>query len=262
MVGACDLLALSFLAGLVVAVVTTPIGVSGAVFLLPLQVSVLGVPSPAVTPTNLLFNIVAIPGALARYRTQAPLRSPLTAVLLIGTLPGVVLGACIRAFLVPGIQVFRPLIAGILVPLGISLIHGRRHRHAHTAAIPPSRRATIALAFGVGVVGGIYGIGGGSLLSPILVHRGTPLPIVAPAALVCTFITSLVGASAYLILAATTTGLPIAPDWSIGLVAGAGGLVGGYLGARLGPRLPEVVLRIALGAIATATGALYVLQSL
>ncbi len=28
-------------------------GVSGAVFLLPVQVSVLGVPSPAVTPTNL-----------------------------------------------------------------------------------------------------------------------------------------------------------------------------------------------------------------
>ncbi|KAA1424021.1 sulfite exporter TauE/SafE family protein, partial [Mycolicibacter arupensis] len=49
---------------------------------------------------------------------------------------------------------------------------------------------------------------------------------------------------------------------ALGLVAGAGGLVGGYLGARLSPRLPEAVLRIALGAIATATGALYVLQSL
>jgi hypothetical protein len=34
-----------------------PAGVSGAVLLLPLQVSVLGVPSPAVTPTNLLFKV-------------------------------------------------------------------------------------------------------------------------------------------------------------------------------------------------------------
>jgi uncharacterized membrane protein YfcA len=56
--------------------VTAPVGVSGAVFLLPIQLTVLQVPSPAVTPTTLLFNIVAIPGALARFRTRAPLRKP------------------------------------------------------------------------------------------------------------------------------------------------------------------------------------------
>ncbi len=44
---------LGFAAGLLISVVTAPVGVSGAVFLLPVQVSVLGVPSPAVTPTNL-----------------------------------------------------------------------------------------------------------------------------------------------------------------------------------------------------------------
>jgi len=32
--------------------------------LLPFQVSVLGTPSPAVTPTNLLYNVIATPGAL------------------------------------------------------------------------------------------------------------------------------------------------------------------------------------------------------
>ena len=41
----------------VLALVTTPAGVSGAVLLLPIQLSVLHVPSPAVTPTNLLFNV-------------------------------------------------------------------------------------------------------------------------------------------------------------------------------------------------------------
>jgi uncharacterized protein len=47
--------------------------VSGAVFLLPVQVSLLGVPSPAVTPTNLLFNVVATPGGLLRYRRRGGL---------------------------------------------------------------------------------------------------------------------------------------------------------------------------------------------
>jgi hypothetical protein len=41
------------------ALVTTSTGVSGTVLLLPIQLSVLHVPSPAVTPTNLLFNVAA-----------------------------------------------------------------------------------------------------------------------------------------------------------------------------------------------------------
>ncbi len=74
-------------AGLVVSVATTPAGVSGAVFLLPVQLGVLGVPSPAVTPTNLLYNVVAGPGALLRHRAGL-LRDPLTRRLVRGTLPG------------------------------------------------------------------------------------------------------------------------------------------------------------------------------
>jgi len=58
---------LGFAAGLLISVITAPVGVSGAVFLLPVQVSVLGVPSPAVTPTNLLYNVVASPGGLLRF---------------------------------------------------------------------------------------------------------------------------------------------------------------------------------------------------
>jgi uncharacterized membrane protein YfcA len=60
---------LSFAAGLAVATLTAPVGVSGAVFLLPIQLRP-RVPNPAVTPTNLLFNVVSIPGALARYRQR------------------------------------------------------------------------------------------------------------------------------------------------------------------------------------------------
>ena len=83
---------LAFTAGLLISTVTAPVGVSGAVFLLPVQLSVLPVPSPAVTPTNLLFNVVAGPGALLRYRRHGHLAGPLTRLLLLGTLPGVITG--------------------------------------------------------------------------------------------------------------------------------------------------------------------------
>ena len=117
------------------------------------------------------------------------------------------------------------------------------------------------LALAVGVVGGIYGIGGGSLLGPILVGRGIPVARVAPAALASTFVTSLVGAATYTLLSLASSG-DVAPDWFLGLACGTGGLIGGYLGARLQPRLPETALRLLLGVLATALGTQYALQAI
>ena len=50
-----------------IAAVTTPAGVSGAVLLPPFQASVLDMQLMAIAPTNLVYNIIATPGAL--YRT-------------------------------------------------------------------------------------------------------------------------------------------------------------------------------------------------
>ncbi|MFI7083467.1 sulfite exporter TauE/SafE family protein [Streptomyces anulatus] len=253
---------LGFAAGLLISVATAPVGVSGAVFLLPVQISVLGVPSPAVTPTNLLYNVVAGPGALLRHHRAGTLRGPLTRLLVLGTVPGVVVGAVIRVFAVPGPTVFRLLIAVLLLPLGSWLCLRTLRRASRTAPErEPSARAITRLAMAVGVAGGIYGIGGGSLLGPILVGRGMPVAKVAPAALAATFVTSAVGAGTYALLSLTTTG-DIAPYWSLGLACGLGGLCGGYLGARLQPRLPEAALRLLLGVLALGVGGLYAVQIL
>ena len=252
---------LAFSAGLLIATVTTPVGVSGAVFLLPVKLSVLHVPSPAVTPTNLLFNVVAGPGGLLRYRAKGSLAGRLTRLLLAGTLPGVVLGAIIRVFAVPGPRVFRLIVAVVLLPLGLWLcVRSLRPAAPSTATRPLPDRAIIALGVAAGTIGGIYGIGGGSLLGPILASRGTPITELAPAVLASTFLTSIAGAAGYVALAATTTG-DIAPDWGLGLLSGLGGLIGGYLGARLQPRLPERALRVLLGVLATALALLYLHQA-
>ncbi|MCA2215335.1 sulfite exporter TauE/SafE family protein [Jidongwangia harbinensis] len=255
-----DTALLGFAAGLLISVVTAPVGVSGAVFLLPVQLSVLHVPSPAVTPTNLLFNVVAGPGALLRYRSRGGLAGPLTRLLLAGTLPGVVAGAVIRVFAVPGPRVFRLIVAAVLLPLGVWLCARALRPAPRSAAAPPSRRTVLALGLAAGTIGGIYGIGGGSLLGPVLASRGTPITQVAPAVLASTFVTSIAGAATYAVLALGTTG-DIAPQWTLGLLCGLGGLVGGYLGARLQPRLPEPVLRFLLGALATGLAVLYLIEA-
>jgi uncharacterized membrane protein YfcA len=246
-------------AGFVIAVVTSPVGVSGAVFLLPVNLSGFGVANPAVTPTNLLYNVVATPGPLARYARAGGLGGPLTRILVVGTLPGVIVGALLRVFVVPGPHAFRLIVAVVLAPLGgwlvASALAGRVHRRRDL-----SDRSTAGLAAAVGVIGGIYGIGGGSILAPILVGRGRPVSEVAPAALASTFATSVVGALTYALLSVVESG-DIAPDWPVGLLAGVGGLCGGYVGARLQPVVPERALRMLLGALAVGVAALYVVQA-
>lgn len=253
-----DLL-LGFAAGLAISVVTAPAGVSGAVFLLPVQLSVLHVPNPAVTPTNLLYNVIAGPGALARFARNGTLRSPLAGVLILGTLPGVVVGAIARVYLIADADLFRLCAAAVLGPLGVWLLLPKRERARTRMAL--GRTAILALAFAAGCVGGVYGIGGGSLLSPVLVGAGLSVAVVAPAALLSTFATSIVGCLTYAVLSLTAPG-DIAPDWTLGIACGLGGLVGGYLGAALQPRLPELLLRRLLGALAIALASLYAAQSL
>ncbi|URM96623.1 TSUP family transporter [Actinomadura madurae] len=153
--------------------------------------------------------------------------------LIAGTLPGVMVGASIRVFVVPGPTVFRVLVALLLLPLSLWLCVRAVRPPKHQTGQPSTRFIT-AVALAVGTVGGIYGIGGGSILGPILVGRGMPIARVAPAALASTFLTSLVGAGTYAVLSLTAPG-DIAPDWSVGFACGLGGLVGGYLGARLQP---------------------------
>jgi uncharacterized protein len=223
-----------FAFGLLLAVLTAPVGVSGAVFLLPVQLDVLRVPSPAVTPTNPLFNIVATPGALLRYLRQGQLNGPLVRQLVLAAVPGMVIGALVRVWLVPGGGVFRLIVAAVLLPLGTWLTWSTLRRQRPAAAVRLSGPVIGALAFAVGVVGGIYGIGGGSILAPILVGAGLPIARVAPAAMACTFLGSVAGVCTYAVLGLTEPGM-VSPLWSVGLACGSGGLIGAYVGARPGP---------------------------
>jgi uncharacterized membrane protein YfcA len=251
---------LGFVAGFVIATITSPVGVSGAVFLLPVQLSVFGVPNPQVTPTNLLYNVLSGPGALYRYARQAQLRGPLARRLVLGSAPGVVIGAVLRVYVADEPSVFKLVAAAVLAPSGLFiLLSSRRSGTCLTRASLSPRSITLA-AFVVGTVGGIYGIGGGSILGPILVGSGMAVGEVAPAALASTFVTSIVGVVTFVFLQVNASG-SIAPDWSLGVACGLGGLCGGYLGASMQPRMPERLLRTILGLLAISLAALYAVQA-
>lgn len=157
----------------------------------------------------------------------------------------------IRAGLLPGQTSFDVVIACVLIPLGAWLLVERKPQSRRHFELPTSVLVFIAAV--IGCVGGIYGIGGGAILAPILIGSGRPPAEVAPATLASTFVTSVAGVATFLVLSTHHHG-SIAPEWGVGIALGIGGLLGGYTGARLQPHLPESTIRRLLGVLELEIG--------
>jgi uncharacterized membrane protein YfcA len=270
---------LPLLVAFLVSALTAPAGVSGAFLLLPFQVSVLGFTSPAVSPTNLIYNVIAAPGGVYRYVREQRVVWPLAVVVILGTLPGVFVGAVLRVTYLSDPGAFKVFVGLVLLYLGTRLLYEvvtRLRSGGPWAEVRPgdaaveivsvslwrvtykfgekqhsfSRPAVFLLSLVVGVIGGIYSIGGGSIIAPFLVSVfGLPVYTVAGATMIGTFITSVSGVAFYEILAATPLGeqVAVAPDWLLGTVMGVGGLAGTYAGARLQRFMPDFWIRAILG---------------
>jgi uncharacterized membrane protein YfcA len=111
------------LVALVVSTFTSMGGVSGAFLLLPFQVSFLNFTSPAVSPTNLVFNIVAIPSGVYRFIREGRMNWPLAAATILGTLPGLWFGALIRKDWLPNPRHFKLFVGCVLLYIGLRLLY-------------------------------------------------------------------------------------------------------------------------------------------
>ena len=116
------------LIALVVSTFTSMGGVSGAFLLLPFQVSILNFTSPAVSPTNLVFNIVAIPSGVYRYIREGRMNWPVTWVVILGTLPGIFVGALIRVNWMLDPKNFKLFVGCVLLYIGLRLLYEQTSR--------------------------------------------------------------------------------------------------------------------------------------
>ncbi|HHO46971.1 MAG TPA: sulfite exporter TauE/SafE family protein [Desulfobacteraceae bacterium] len=118
-----------------------------------------------------------------------------------------------------------------------------------------------ALSFIVGIVGGIYGIGGGAIIAPFFVtFFRLPVYTVAGAALMGTFVTSIAGVIFYQAMAPFYPDMSVAPDWLLGILFGAGGMAGMYLGARCQKYIPAKAIKWMLAGIIIFTATKYILE--
>lgn len=267
-------------------------GVSGAFLLLPFQMSVLGFTSPAVSPTNQVFNITAIPAGLRKFSEEGRMIWPLAIAVVLGTVPGVLLGAYARVRYLPDPTRFKVFVGFILLVIGVRLVvdlirghtpgreadfssHGESNESA--GATPENggngivfsrstptriefqilgrryscnRLAITAFSFAVGIVGGAYGIGGGSIMAPFFVAvLGLPVHAVAGAALAGTLATSTVAVAFYHAIAPFYPEMAVAPDWKLGFLLGLGGVAGIWLGAKCQKHVPARAINWMLSAV-------------
>ena len=250
-------------------------GVSGAFLLLPFQVSYLGYDSPSVSATNHIFNIVAIPSGVYRYIKEGRMVWPLTWAVIIGTLPGVLVGAVIRVRYLPDPETFKRFIALVLLYIGIRLLRDvlrkpaaepeqeKKKGQPETGVVSKtfftsrtlgytfegrdykvSTWAIMSLSLVVGLIGGVYGIGGGSIIAPFFVSFfALPIYTVAGAALMGTMITSFAGVLFFQAMAPFVENVAVAPDWRLGLLFGIGGFAGMYCGARAQRFVPARLIK-------------------
>jgi uncharacterized membrane protein YfcA len=264
-------------------------GVSGAFLLLPFQVSVLGFTSPGVSPTNMIFNIVAIPSGIYRYMREGRMAWVLAGAIIAGTAPGVLFGVILRVRYLPDPQRFRVFVGCILLLLGGRILYQLIRRASRSGDDSRALRAheggggqangafamrtirlswrriayefqdqtysfslpgVVGLSLVLGVFAGAYGIGGGAILAPILVALyGLPVHTVAGATLLGTFFSSIAGVIFYTVVAPH-----VAPP---GVAAAPDWLLGvlfglgGLVGMYLGARCQKFVPATAIKLLLT-----------
>jgi len=268
------------LVAFVVSFLTSMGGVSGAFVLLPFQMSILNYTAPSVSGTNQLFNIIAIPSGVWRYVKERRMVWPLTWAVIIGTLPGVLIGAWLRLEYLPDPKNFKLFVGFVLLYIGIKLFRDtfkKEKQETNAQKVEASGEkadfiitetrfslkqaefkfsgqrfvfsvpSVFSLCFIVGIIGGIYGIGGGAIIAPFFVAVfHLPVYAVAGAALMGTFVTSIAGVIIYQLLAPVYSDMSVAPDWYLGILFGIGGFFGMYLGARCQKYVPVNKIKLIL----------------
>lgn len=265
---------------------TSMAGISGAFLLLPFQMSILGFTTTSVTSTNFLFNVTGTPGGIYRYIKECRFAWPVALFIVAGIIPGVLIGYYIRISLLPDPKSFKFFVGIVLLFVAFKLIKdawdkrtGGQEEYCSiedrvdrvslslkktsfdfkNATHAFSTGGLFGLAFVVGIVGGVYGIGGGSIIAPFLItFFKLPVYTIAGAVLLGTFVSSVAGVAFYSLI--PINGAVAPPDWILGILFGAGGLLGMYFGAKMQKHISEKWIKLVLGIIVFIIASRYILR--
>lgn len=243
--------------GLFVGAFGTLIGAAGGFLLVPILLFLYPEETPA-TITSITLSVAffnALSGSIAYGRLKRiDYRSGL--MFSLASVPGAIIGASVTAFLSRGIFQLLFGIALLFVAIYL-LVRPERNRGTRSVAPGSTNRQIIdaqnnvfrysfrllkgiAIAFGVGLISGLLGIGGGIIHVPALTQLvGFPTHIATATSHFVVAITTFAAVNVHIVSGAFTEGIRRAA------VLSAGAIIGAQFGARLSQKVPgTLILRL------------------
>jgi uncharacterized membrane protein YfcA len=230
--------------------------------------------------------VTGTPGGVYRYIKECRFAWPVALIIVAGIIPGVLIGYYIRVRLLPDPKSFKFFVGVVLLFVAFKLIKDAwansaggqekscslEDRVDKVSLSPKKTRfdfrnvthsfstiGLLGLAFTVGIVSGVYGIGGGSIIAPFLITLfNLPVYTIAGAVLMGTFTSSVAGVAFYSLIPINGNVAP--PDWILGILFGAGGLLGMYFGAKMQKYISEKWIKLVLGMIVFIIASRYILR--
>lgn len=118
-----------------------------------------------------------------------------------------------------------------------------------------------SLGLGVGVVASTFGVGGGFLMTPLLVTLfKLPMYVIVAATIPFVMIQSIIGLVSYTVIMPALTGRYEPPEWAFGFFVAASAVFGAWLAAKTQRFVPESYLKLVAGLITGVGGLLYVVN--
>lgn len=207
------------------------LGSGGAILLLPALIYVGKLPAQTAVATSMA-AIVAVSSAGAfLYLRRGMFSARLAVVFGLAGILGAFVGSTFTRLVPSGVLML--LLSAVLMIVGARMLSGAQALYCPNPCLPP-RCALIA--FGIGLLTGFLGVGGGFLIVPALMRfagldqksaAGTSLALIAVNSL-----SGLLGQLRY-----------VTPDWRLTLMLIVFALAGMTVGIRLADRLPADALR-------------------
>lgn len=221
--------------GLVAGVMAGLFGIGGGAVMVPLLVLWLALPQHRAHATSLAAIIVTAASALARFAGDSEVHYAAGIGIAAGAIAGAYLGAQLMHRLTP--VRLRQAFAALMVVVSLQMLFGLTPQDGPLALAGGAAVAGyLILGLATGVLSGLMGVGGGVILVPAMVllfgftqhaAEGTSLLIIIPIAIV--------GSARHAKNGYT--------DWRLGMILGAGGVVGAWLGASVALQLDADLLQ-------------------
>jgi uncharacterized protein len=272
------------------------VGEASGIFALPYTISILRFINSHVSPTMLVVTCVNPIGALMGFRRSGQWNLHLAAAVCLGGVAGGLIGPFLRATVLSNAETFRFAIGLMLTFVAVHLsyhaiidylrrgrilgidIAGTRDSEGDKISIKTvafsfwstkiswgneTRHYSNVLLFltglGVGIIASALGVGGGFLLVPIFAaFYRLPLYIMVAATIPFVITLSFTGLITYSTILPLLGGTAIAPEWSFGLFAAAGGMFGAWCASKAQLYVPSHLLNLMLGGVTAVAGTYYV----